>query len=108
MWFAVAWRQHRSAVCLHSQSDAELSGEERQAIGQQQHEGPSHLRQRHAHGTCLSFGLFVCVCLSVRLSVCGSSTNWNFFFSKLTSWSLSTRLRKEKFCMTSTVSYTVL
>ena len=79
MWFAVAWRQHRSAVCLHSQSDAELSGEERQAIGQQQHEGPSHLRQRHAHGTCLSFGLSVCVCLSVCLSVVPQLTG--IFFS---------------------------
>ena len=36
--------QDRSAVCVCCQPEPELSGEEHTETGQQQHEGPAHLR----------------------------------------------------------------
>lgn len=43
--------QDRRAVRLRCEPEPELSGEEHPAAGQQQHEGPAHLRQRHTDGT---------------------------------------------------------
>lgn len=47
-WFCCF--QDRGAVLVRRQPEPELPGEEHPQAGQQQHEGPAHLRQRHADG----------------------------------------------------------
>ena len=42
--------QDWSAVCVCRQPEPELTGEEHKTSGEQQHEGPPHVRQRHTSG----------------------------------------------------------